>query len=205
MSSIIPALPSSDFPLCKICDRGSLEPKKIFRMSGPVVAIGYIFLIPSVVGIVFSVFLFIYAASFAGRAAIRSTVTQEVDVTQPRIAGAIQDMRELGIAESKIHDVLTLAYQQFPPEIPLPDTTLGMGRRVVVEEAIDAVHDNWITENANAQRLHPQANLWVSSIETGFALVIGISSFVGGLLGWLLVMKKRVLKCSACGAVVNAS
>lgn len=37
------------------------------------------------------------------------------------------------------------------------------------------------------------------------AIGLGIASFVGGLLGWLLVMKKRVLQCDYCGAVVNAS
>jgi hypothetical protein len=39
----------------------------------------------------------------------------------------------------------------------------------------------------------------------GFALFMGILCFVCGLLGWLLVMKKRVLQCSICGAVINAS
>ncbi len=38
-----------------------------------------------------------------------------------------------------------------------------------------------------------------------FALAIAVTAFVGGLLGWLLVMKKSVLKCSVCGAVVNAA
>jgi hypothetical protein len=42
-------------------------------------------------------------------------------------------------------------------------------------------------------------------IGSGFAIAIGIGSFVGGLLGWLLVMRKRVLKCNTCGAVINAS
>jgi hypothetical protein len=28
-------------PSCKICERGVLVPKKIYRMSGPVVAIGF--------------------------------------------------------------------------------------------------------------------------------------------------------------------
>jgi hypothetical protein len=36
-------------------------------------------------------------------------------------------------------------------------------------------------------------------------LVLMILAFVSGLLGWLLVMKKRVLQCGLCGAVVNAS
>jgi hypothetical protein len=35
--------------------------------------------------------------------------------------------------------------------------------------------------------------------------VLMILAFVSGLLGWLLVMKKRVLQCGLCGAVVNAS
>lgn len=39
----------------------------------------------------------------------------------------------------------------------------------------------------------------------GLSLALGIGFFIFGLLGWLLVMKKRVLKCDYCGAVVNAS
>ena len=53
-------------------------------------------------------------------------------------------------------------------------------------------------------------------LETGFlgafgllgsisAVALGIASFVGGLLGWLLVMRKRILQCDVCGAIVNAS
>jgi len=39
----------------------------------------------------------------------------------------------------------------------------------------------------------------------GLAIALGIASFVGGLIGWLLVMKRQVLQCSVCSAVVNAS
>jgi hypothetical protein len=42
-------------------------------------------------------------------------------------------------------------------------------------------------------------------IGSSWAFAIFIVSFVSGLLGWLLVMKKRVLQCDLCGAVVNAS
>lgn len=35
----------------------------------------------------------------------------------------------------------------------------------------------------------------------GFALVF----LVGGLLGWLLIMKKQILQCNNCGAVIAAS
>jgi hypothetical protein len=36
-------------------------------------------------------------------------------------------------------------------------------------------------------------------------LCVGFLSLVGALLGWLLAMKKRVLHCNQCGAVVLAS
>ena len=93
---------------CKVCDAGTLLRRKKFRMSGPVVAIGYILLIPSILGILASVFIVV-----------------------------------------ALH------------------RTDGFGE--------------------------------------GVALFFGVASFVSGLIGWLLVMKKQVLECNACQAVVNAS
>ncbi|MEI6806855.1 MAG: LysM peptidoglycan-binding domain-containing protein [Myxococcaceae bacterium] len=39
----------------------------------------------------------------------------------------------------------------------------------------------------------------------GFSVFISLSSFAGGLLGWLLVMKKTVLQCTHCSSTVAAS
>ena len=39
----------------------------------------------------------------------------------------------------------------------------------------------------------------------GFAIFLAVAFFAGGLLGWLLVMKKKVLYCTNCSAVVPAS
>jgi hypothetical protein len=106
---------------CKVCDRGELRKKDIFRMSGPVVVIGFILLIPSILGMVVS------AVTVAG---MLSASTWK-DTSQAGVAG-------LGIV-----------------------------------------------------------------FLTG--LVVFVASFVGGLLGWLLIMQKRVLQCSECRAIVNAS
>jgi hypothetical protein len=111
------------YPTCKVCERGLLVPKKMFRMSGPVVAIGFILLIPSALGIIAAAVLFF--------GLIASNVTGPSGATDA-------------------------------PNV-------------------------------------------VNVVGQGFAIALGIASFVGGLLGWLLVMKKRVLKCSVCGATVNAS
>ena len=102
---------------CKICDKGLLQQKKKYRMSGPVVLIGYILLIPSVLGVAGSLVAFSHISSAASS------------------SGA-----DAGVA-----------------------------------------------------------------FAGGFIILFGVGCFVAGLLGWLLIMKKQVLQCNVCGAVVNAN
>ena len=94
-------------PTCRVCNAGVLEMKTKYRMSVPVILIGYIFLIPSVLGM------------FVGGVTLFS-------------AGAD------------------------------------------------------------------------SAAACGISVFVIVASFVAGLFGWLLTMKKKVLQCSNCGAVVNA-
>lgn len=101
-------------PTCKVCDRGKLVRKKVFRLSGPAVVIGYIMLIPSVVGVALSAAIFFVLARYS-----------ESDYS-------------------------------------------------------------------------PFIGFWI-----GIYLAVG--SFVAGIFGWLLIMKKRVLECSSCSATINAS
>ena len=63
----------------------------------------------------------------------------------------------------------------------------------------------FIAVSANAGHATDTAYQAGVAIGVGFAIFCGVASFVGGLIGWLLVMKKRVLQCSVCGAIVNAS
>ena len=111
------------YPTCKICDRGTLTPRKIRRLSGPAVAIGYILLIPSILGMAGCAILFIIAliVGIAGSAHGTAFATEFIGIS-------------------------TIAF-----------------------------------------------------------VYIGISCFVFGVVGWLLIMKKHVLQCVYCGAVVNAA
>jgi hypothetical protein len=36
-----------------------------------------------------------------------------------------------------------------------------------------------------------------------FVLVVGVISFVGGLLGWLLLSNRSVYKCQNCGFILD--
>ena len=111
------------YPTCKICDRGTLTPRKIRRLSGPAVAIGYILLIPSILGMAGCAILLVVSL-LAG------------------VAGAAHG------------SAFATAFA-------------GIG-------AIAFVY-------------------------------IGIFCFVSGLLGWLLIMKKHVLQCGYCSAIVDSA
>lgn len=111
------------YPTCKICDRGTLLPRKIRRLSGPAVAIGYILLIPSILGTAACAILLIVSLF----AAVTSAAHGSAFATA--FAGA-----------------------------------------------------------------------WSIAVVSG-----GISCFVFGLVGWLLIMKKQVLQCVYCGAAVDAA
>jgi hypothetical protein len=106
---------------CKVCDQGAMERRHKFRMSGPVVVIGFILLIPSLIGMV---------------------IATVVLITAGGIGASSNDAR---------------------------------------------------------------AGTAIFAIGGGIASVVGISSFVGGLIGWLLVMRRWVLQCSFCGALINVS
>lgn len=45
----------------------------------------------------------------------------------------------------------------------------------------------------------------VGVLLTGYFGCVGLGSFVSGLIGWLLVMRKRILRCDKCGATIEAS
>jgi hypothetical protein len=102
-------------PRCRICGVGTLRLEKRYRMSAPVVVIGYILLVPSVLGMFFSV------------------------LTMFSVAG------------------------------------------------------------------HSSTNNEVSAVAGGLVFFLAVAFFVSGLFGWILVMKKKVLCCEHCSAVVPAS
>jgi len=107
-------------PTCKVCDKGTLQQKTVFRLGGIIATIGFILLIPSFLGMLF------------GGLMMLSTFSAGYLATTADAAGVIG--------------------------------ALGSS-----------------------------------------SLCVFISSFVGGLLGWLLILRKKILQCNNCGATVAAS
>jgi hypothetical protein len=145
-------------------------------MSIPVVVIGFILLVPSILGILFGG-LMLFGSAAAGPAAATSG---EREVRTRLSAQRIPDRI--------IEDVVA--------SNPIDDSRL-VG---LTPQQQSAVHEAQMTSSVN--KIGAGAG---TACGVGFALLMIVGSFVGGLLGWLLIMRKRVLQCARCGAVVAAS
>ena len=218
--------PRSSYLTCKVCDRGALSSKSIFRMSGPAVVIGFVLLIPSVLGIISSalmliganVFAFTYSGNETGSTASESSQSFQsaFDVNFRRSCAT--NFKRSYVQASGVPAPQPLVEQYC--ECTLSNVKEIGSEEVAAQTCIQRVKDgNLDTPSENIDALYsggishekrPRAELnplraVFSLFGSSLAIGLGITSFVGGLLGWLLVMKKRVLQCNVCGAVVNAS
>ena len=218
--------PRSPYLTCKICDRGALSSKSIFRMSGPAVVIGFILLIPSILGIICSalmfigvnVFAFAYDGNETGSVASQSSHSfqSEFDASFRRSCAATFKRSYYQASGLSAPQQLVEQYC----ECTLSNVRETGSEEVAAQTCIRRVKDgNLDTPSENVNALYSSGISHEKRPRTGsnplraafsvfgssLAIGIGITSFVGGLLGWLLVMRKRVLQCNLCGAVVNAS
>lgn len=161
---------------CKICDEGELLKKKQYRMSGVVVFIGYILLIPSFFGILISSFFLISAVLFT-------------EITD----GAIETQAETKLIEADIPELISEQILNSEPVSEKDLDTLLPEQRQIIDEVI--------RELSVANTVGAVGGVFFG----GISIFMFIISIVGGLLGWLLVMKKKVLQCAICGAATPIS
>ena len=170
---------------CKVCDVGSLTLKKVYRMNPPVVAIGYILLAPTIMAMIACI-----GVCF-GRS---STSIEEARLT------AFEKCRQ---------DLLEF---EVPPEIV---------DKVFPTDSGDVAHlddeDYEILTEVEIDRIMECVDAYTKAVMKGFddrlgegvqgvaLAVIFFGAFISGLVGWLLIQKKKILQCDACGAVVPAS
>lgn len=150
--------------------------RKTYRMSIPVVIIGYIFLVPSVLGMLFGILMLV--SSFGAGASAASEVDKSVRAEL--VANSIPAPVIEKIMANKPIDHAMLV--QFTPQ---------------QQEAI---------KSSSTQQAAGKVGAGVGTAAAmGFSVILIVMFFVGGLVGWLLVMKKKILQCDHCSAVVAAS
>lgn len=179
---------------CRVCEKGTLMPQRVHRMSGPAVVIGYILLVPSLLGILLSgVFLVL---SWVGAASAAST-----NVSTPFILQ--QGTREL-LRTTKVPVDLISSLEKGEPVNEASVNPLPSSQRLAIQQA-----ETERLAYERAQLATKNAKAGAAGCLGGCGTIFGVGgmilSFIGGLIGWLLVMKKDVLKCGSCGSVVATS
>lgn len=161
---------------CQTCGQGALVKRKVYRMSSPVVVIGYLLLIPSILGILFGGLMLVTTVVAGGTSANSS----EKEIRNELVAQAVP--------EQIIREVLS------GKTIPVGEnSSLTLRQQLAVKNAASEVTGGAIGTGAGLL------------LGGAFSFGIAIFSFVFGLLGWLLIMRKKVLQCTHCQAVVAAS
>lgn len=169
---------------CKTCDTGELQKKRLYRMSGIVVFIGYVILLPSILGALAGV-----AVLAAGIATTSVAVaTDDSDQSRSRMR---DELRDAGIPISIVNRVLRNEPirngdrdQLSPEQIAIVETTQARALGESVGSGVVA---------------------GAGILAGGAGIFITVSSLVGGLIGWLLIMKKSVLQCDSCAATTATS
>lgn len=145
-------------------------------MSGIVVFIGYLFLVPSMIGVVIGL------ATAVG-------------------SGAVGESQKAEMLREETQALMAMGVPQASAEvIANPDADASA--------AINSLHEALRSDVVYKRQLI-LAGETGTQIGVGLGAMAGIgialSSLVGGLIGWLLIMKKMVLMCTDCGATVAAS
>jgi len=153
-------------------------------MSGVVVLIGYILLIPSVLGVLFSALGF-----------IRMVTLMPAAVTTPTIGQTSAELRKVLGEPTEVFNGGTKGefFWYYGPKTGQTSYSFRDDKLAQIYPSPGSPPTTTTTTGA------------ASMIASGIFIVFGVASLVGGLLGWLLVMKKDVLQCGHCGAVVAAS
>jgi hypothetical protein len=217
---------------CKVCERGSLVSKKIYRLSGPAVVIGYILLIPSILGVILSGLMF---GAFAVRGFKASDNTDRriepirsvqddayASFRRNCIASAQRSYRQktgltIALPVAEQYCECTLSEIKAAGTQDLVSTAQGCADQLVngtldpITPEVEAMYSYALGHRTTTATL-TQHQRQDKNVARGLLIISGsialfwmVAFFVSGLIGWLLVMKKRVLQCRLCGAVVNAS
>jgi len=145
-------------------------------MNAIVVIIGYILLIPSVLGMAASGLTCI---GVGGAAASTSASMSEA---------TSRSLTEAGVPARVV--------SEFDSSGTVAESTLSS----LPPEQAEQVRSLLLSDSAGQVGAAAGAGIMGLGAALGFVM-----SLVGGLLGWLLTMRKKVLQCGSCSAVVAAS
>ena len=203
-------------PTCENCHRGVLTPKKIYRMGSGTATVGRIFLIGSIIGAIASALLFFGMLVYNGGkwSSVAGSPSQEdIDNKFRRgcVDSAVQKFQQAGGTSAPLPAIEQLCECSLA-EIKGTDyseTAVTAAAQACLQQRRDGtlapltqdqqdIYGNLMGDSGPSSDAAEQA-----AVER-LAGILG-AFFGAGLMGWLLILKKRVLQCVVCGATVEAS
>lgn len=164
---------------------------KISRMSNPVVVIGYILLIPSVLFV-----LLFGGCTVLGSIGTGGAVAEAAEEVASLHDEAVMMLTDVGYSKDEAGTIL--ATESYAYGV-LDDSEYTEIQAAAVTSAL--------AKESESSAIAVGAGL--GTVASGFGAIIGIiltiGAFVSGLVGWILIMKKKVLKCGSCSAIVDAA
>lgn len=161
---------------CNVCHQsGGLHHKKVFRFSTPIVIIGWLFLIPSLLGV---------GCGACGLATTGSATSQTSASLETEYRDRLAEVR--GLSPAKIEEIVAL---------PTVDeaSLKGLGLTDAQAREVDLAHSSKLAGGAGAAI--------GGGLMAGGSIFVIVSSFIGGLLGWILILRKKVIACRLCSGV----
>jgi hypothetical protein len=168
---------------CDKCHQGQMHPTKVFRLSGCLVAIGFIILIPCFVLLCFAVLAGVIGTAATGSATI--TVTERAK-------------QETVVKLQAIEGLPAAVVSDFQLDARISDETFA---------SLTSIQSNEV------RRLQSSYDAMISgaALGTGFAALFGgglvIIMFViaipGLIVGFVLILRKKVWRCQMCGYIFD--
>lgn len=156
---------------CRTCGRGTLLRRRVYRMSIPVVVIGWLIVTPSIIAMV----IFGLAIFGVGASVVTQAPRDHRNVMNPMVSAGVHG------------DVISAVLAHQPTDAPFEVGGLSEKHKAAVMEAFAALEHNRQIDN------NRKTDATTTAVAGVGATCMFVGSMVSGLLGWLLVMKKRIL------------
>jgi hypothetical protein len=165
---------------CEKCQTGAMAPVKVFRFSGCLVAVGVTVLVPAILGLVVGALLAIFGTV--------GTATTSSEALSRAKATAARSLREIPVEETVVDD--------FFDDAMIREDTLA---RLSPEKRrrVEAVMDGFHAQVAGAALGTTAA----AGVGMGVVVLIYLFSIPAFVLGLVLILRKKVWRCSNCGYV----
>jgi len=160
-----------------------MRPTRILRFPGPVVAFGVVLLMLGGLGLLGSVVI--------GGVTLKSTASTHEDLLATRKAAAARELRQAGVPE--------VAITEFFETGSISDINLGVGPDPRDRERVREILRTYESGTAASTA----GTAIASGIGLGAAAIAGAVSLPLLLVGALLLLRRSVWRCEACGFVFD--